>query len=133
MRKLVILGDRNFHSRRTGNAEKQWPAPACQAPANAEKQVRRGIRNDKTVREATNRSMSRLITVYALVLCACYALAWNSPAPGTHTQVVILGTGNPNADPERSGPASTIRRTWWIAGRAWCGGRRRRRSRVSRR
>jgi ribonuclease BN (tRNA processing enzyme) len=27
---------------------------------------------------------------------------------GTHTRVVMLGTGNPNADPERSGPAVAI-------------------------
>ncbi|HVO81826.1 MAG TPA: MBL fold metallo-hydrolase [Terriglobales bacterium] len=34
--------------------------------------------------------------------------AQSSAAPGTHTQVVMLGVGNPNADPERSGPAVAI-------------------------
>lgn len=32
----------------------------------------------------------------------------NSPPTSPHTQVVMLGVGNPNADPERSGPAVAI-------------------------
>src|SRR5690349_4368623 len=31
-----------------------------------------------------------------------------TPAPATHTYVVLLGTGNPPADPDRSGPATAI-------------------------
>lgn len=42
----------------------------------------------------------------AVLLCACAAAAQISPA--SHTQVVVLGTGNPNADPDRSGPAVAI-------------------------
>jgi hypothetical protein len=29
-------------------------------------------------------------------------------SPGSHTQIVLLGTGNPAADPDRSGPATAI-------------------------
>ncbi|HSL68953.1 MAG TPA: hypothetical protein VK864_01860 [Longimicrobiales bacterium] len=29
-------------------------------------------------------------------------------APASHTQVVLLGTGSPPADPDRSGPATAI-------------------------
>ena len=29
-------------------------------------------------------------------------------APAGHTQIVLLGTGNPAADPDRSGPATAI-------------------------
>jgi len=30
------------------------------------------------------------------------------PGPASHTQIVLLGTGNPPADPDRSGPATAI-------------------------
>lgn len=46
-----------------------------------------------------------LISIFVLLL-ACVAAAQSPPA--SHTQVVVLGTGNPNADPDRSGPAVAI-------------------------
>src|SRR5215831_10802053 len=32
----------------------------------------------------------------------------SSPSPSGHTQVVLLGTGTPNADPDRWGPAVAV-------------------------
>src|SRR5262252_2969216 len=32
----------------------------------------------------------------------------SSPSPSGHTQVVLLGTGTPNADPDRFGPAVAV-------------------------
>jgi ribonuclease BN (tRNA processing enzyme) len=36
------------------------------------------------------------------------AIAASQPGPASPTQVVLLGTGNPPADPDRSGPATAI-------------------------
>jgi ribonuclease BN (tRNA processing enzyme) len=44
----------------------------------------------------------------ALILNAPAHAQPTSPAAPTHTQVVLLGTGNPPADPDRSGPATAI-------------------------
>jgi ribonuclease BN (tRNA processing enzyme) len=62
--------------------------------------------------------MSKLTTSAAAVLAlgawaAAQAPARETPAvaapgPGARTQVVMLGTGNPPADPDRSGPATAI-------------------------
>lgn len=49
--------------------------------------------------------MLRTILLAALLLPAKPGVGQSAPASATHTQVVMLGTGNPNADPERSGPA----------------------------
>lgn len=48
--------------------------------------------------------------VVVAVTSALTAAVAVSPArePGPHTRVVVLGTGTPNADPERSGPAVAI-------------------------
>jgi ribonuclease BN (tRNA processing enzyme) len=43
-----------------------------------------------------------------LVLSAALTLGAAPPAPAQPTQLVVLGTGTPNADPERSGPALAI-------------------------
>ncbi len=43
-----------------------------------------------------------------LVALTCYLRAQDAPKLDAHTQVVMLGVGNPNADPERSGPAVAI-------------------------
>ena len=54
------------------------------------------------------------IFLAAILLLARTASAQNPantqrlPAASAHTQVVILGTGNPNSDPDRSGPAVAI-------------------------
>ena len=44
-----------------------------------------------------------------LILLAAALPAAAADTPG-HTQVVLLGTGNPPADPDRSGPATA--REW---------------------
>jgi ribonuclease BN (tRNA processing enzyme) len=44
--------------------------------------------------------------VLALALFSCVVPA--AETQGSHTQVVLLGTGNPNADPDRSGPAVAV-------------------------
>ena len=36
------------------------------------------------------------------------ALIAQAPNPAARTQVVLLGTGTPNAEPDRSGPAATL-------------------------
>jgi ribonuclease BN (tRNA processing enzyme) len=51
------------------------------------------------------------VKALAIFLCCGSALFAQSPAPtaeASRTQVVMLGTGNPTADPERSGPAVAI-------------------------
>ncbi len=46
-------------------------------------------------------------TLFALALLSC--LGWSfAQAAQTKTQIVLLGTGTPNADPERFGPATAI-------------------------
>ncbi len=50
--------------------------------------------------------MKRLI--FALILSAVAAAAQNTIATSPITQVVMLGTGTPNADPDRSGPAVAV-------------------------
>src|ERR1700676_265326 len=64
-----------------------------------------------------NRGMSRLfLSAYSLLILilTAPALAQTShenPLPTTsasHTQIVLLGTGTPRADPQRSGPATAI-------------------------
>lgn len=60
--------------------------------------------------------MRRSIQSLVLILCAgpllalvpAPALAWQTPAPAPGTRVVLLGTGTPNADPDRWGPASAV-------------------------
>jgi ribonuclease BN (tRNA processing enzyme) len=42
------------------------------------------------------------------LLAAALGQTSSSPSDISHAQVVMLGTGNPNADPERSGPAVAI-------------------------
>jgi ribonuclease BN (tRNA processing enzyme) len=51
-----------------------------------------------------------LITITAIVVCTCAcAFAGESPVlSGTPTRVVVLGTGTPVPDPERSGPAVAV-------------------------
>jgi ribonuclease BN (tRNA processing enzyme) len=42
------------------------------------------------------------------LLSACAAGRPGPPGPGVRTRVVLLGTGTPNADPERSGPSLAV-------------------------
>lgn len=54
--------------------------------------------------------LSRLV-LSLLVLAACSQSSEESPlpaGPGGRTSVVMLGTGTPNADPDRSGPAVAV-------------------------
>lgn len=52
--------------------------------------------------------MLKLIISVAALLFAQLVAAQSSTSAGAHTQVVVLGTGNPNADPDRSGPAVAV-------------------------
>src|SRR5262245_39223322 len=51
-----------------------------------------------------------LVTLLAGVslLCLANAPQFNAPAPAQRTRVVLLGTGTPNTDPDRFGPAVAI-------------------------
>src|SRR5215471_5959198 len=44
---------------------------------------------------------------FVVILSAPLA-AQQTPTQTSHTQIVLLGTGNPPADPDRSGPATAI-------------------------
>lgn len=56
-----------------------------------------------------NSSVSRTVALGAIVVVATAVLAQSrAQTPPVETRVVMLGTGNPNADPERSGPAVAI-------------------------
>ena len=51
----------------------------------------------------------RILLATLLVALAATSTAQQPPAPATpRTQVVLLGTGNPPADPDRSGPATAV-------------------------
>jgi ribonuclease BN (tRNA processing enzyme) len=55
---------------------------------------------------------SEILSAAAVLLCVlicCAAFAEENPvSPGTGTRVVVLGTGTPVPDPERSGPAVAV-------------------------
>src|SRR6266850_4131177 len=44
----------------------------------------------------------------AMLTASLAAQQQSSPAPPSKTQIVLLGTGNPFPDPDRSGPATAI-------------------------
>jgi ribonuclease BN (tRNA processing enzyme) len=46
-------------------------------------------------------------TWLAVIVAFLASLSWPQP-PASHTQVVVLGTGTPLPDPERSGPAVAV-------------------------
>ena len=52
--------------------------------------------------------MLKTLLLAAALLLVRLAMAQSSTVPDSHTQVVMLGVGNPNADPERSGPAVAV-------------------------
>lgn len=52
--------------------------------------------------------LSRLATLVVVVLTLLASTCFAELAPSDITQVVMLGTGTPNPDPERSGPAVAI-------------------------
>ena len=52
--------------------------------------------------------IARLIVTVCLLIFSTSLTAQQSKQPTGHTQVVLLGTGNPPADPDRSGPATAI-------------------------
>jgi ribonuclease BN (tRNA processing enzyme) len=60
------------------------------------------------------RSRRHLFTVFAAILSLAVVTSYSAvgrqlPTPAaSHTQVVLLGTGTPRADPQRSGPATAI-------------------------
>jgi len=52
--------------------------------------------------------MTCLLVPVLLTILTCLAAAQQAPALRGHTQVVLLGTGLPPPDPDRSGPATAI-------------------------
>src|SRR5712692_3921660 len=44
----------------------------------------------------------------AILTLPLVAQRQQAPAAASHTQIVLLGTGNPPADPDRAGPATAI-------------------------
>jgi ribonuclease BN (tRNA processing enzyme) len=60
-------------------------------------------------RRYTLTTESVLVLVIAIVVTSSVAVVGDeNAATRAHTRVVMLGTGNPNADPERSGPALAV-------------------------
>jgi hypothetical protein len=50
-------------------------------------------------------------TLAGIILLAAHVLSAQTPpapAPQRRTQLVLLGTGNPNADPDRAGPSTAV-------------------------
>lgn len=55
------------------------------------------------------KTLVRLMGAGAFVVIVNIPLAsQQTPVQTSHTQIVLLGTGNPAADPDRSGPATAI-------------------------
>src|SRR5215472_479823 len=52
--------------------------------------------------------ISGVVLLFATVLTPLIAQNAQVVAPASHTQIVLLGTGSPPADPDRSGPATAI-------------------------
>lgn len=75
-----------------------------------------------------HRALLRLLTIVTVCLLiftmSLTAQQRQVERPESHTQVVLLGTGNPPADPDRSGPATAIvvngTRTLSTSARASC-------------
>ena len=53
-------------------------------------------------------SARAIVTVCLLIFSTYLTAQQQVKQPASHTQVVLLGTGNPPADPDRSGPATAI-------------------------
>ena len=53
-------------------------------------------------------SARAIVTVCLLIFSASLTAQQQAKQPVSHTQVVLLGTGTPPADPDRSGPATAI-------------------------
>jgi ribonuclease BN (tRNA processing enzyme) len=53
-------------------------------------------------------SARAIVTVCLLIFSASLTAQQQVTQPASHTQVVLLGTGTPPADPDRSGPATAI-------------------------
>ena len=57
--------------------------------------------------QAAPKLWSAAVCMVALTIASVHAQQ-PAPAPTSRTQVVLLGTGNPPADPDRSGPATAV-------------------------
>ena len=55
-----------------------------------------------------NRALPGMASIWMLATLSCAIAQPASGPPAQHTRVVLLGTGNPGLDPERSGPATAI-------------------------
>ena len=53
-------------------------------------------------------SLSRLVVAAAFAACWARIGEPQGPAAALRTRVVMLGTGTPNADPDRSGPSVAV-------------------------
>ena len=69
---------------------------------------RRTQRTRRTARARVDAVLS-VFSVFSVVMQFAVAPSLQSQAtPSPQTQLIVLGTGNPNADPERSGPALAV-------------------------
>src|SRR6266478_5645920 len=59
-------------------------------------------------RDTLRRLFGAAIVWSAILAASLAAQQQSSSSPPGKTQVVLLGTGTPNADPDRSGPATAI-------------------------
>jgi ribonuclease BN (tRNA processing enzyme) len=59
-------------------------------------------------RRLTTATLSRAVAIGGAIASMSFATEPPPPSPPNRTQVVLLGTGNPPADPDRSGPATAV-------------------------
>lgn len=59
-------------------------------------------------KNATHQSLYALVIFLLLFLLPATSFSQSDSNPATGTQIVLLGTGNPRPDPDRSGPATAI-------------------------
>jgi ribonuclease BN (tRNA processing enzyme) len=85
-------------ARVTKNGRSWTDNPDCEI-----KQGRLSMPTQKLVLRA-----AMVITGWLLISPAVSRAQQQVVAPATHTQIVLLGTGNPSADPDRAGPATAI-------------------------
>jgi hypothetical protein len=77
-------------------------------------------------RDTLFRLFATAMVCSAILTASLAAQQQSPPGPPSKTQVVLLGTGNPFPDPDRSGPATAIvvngSASWLTLVQASCGG-----------
>jgi ribonuclease Z len=58
--------------------------------------------------DTSSKSVNTVVILAAVLSLPLIAQQQKASAPAAHTQIVLLGTGSPPADPDRSGPATAI-------------------------